>query len=80
VQRFIDDLFNNQSPAAAEAIVAEDIILHHPTRGEGQGRRAALEAIREMHAAFPDLVITVKQLVAEGDWVTAYWSATGTHR
>ncbi len=80
VRRFHDDLWNNPNPAAAEAILAEDLVWHHPTLGESQGHQAALETIREQRAAYPDLVVTVKHIVAEGDLVATHWSVTGTHR
>ncbi len=80
LQRYVEDVWGNRNPTAAEDMLAADLVWHHPTLGERQGREAALEAIREMRAAFPDMVITVKRMAAEGDWAMAYWSATGTHR
>jgi steroid delta-isomerase-like uncharacterized protein len=79
-QRFDDDLWHNPHPAVAEALLAEDVVWHHPTWGEQRGRQALLEAIREIRAAYPDLVVTVQHIVAEGDLVAIHWSITGTHR
>jgi steroid delta-isomerase-like uncharacterized protein len=31
-------------------------------------------------SAFPDMRVTIEDLVAEGDKVAARWSVTGTHR
>ena len=36
-------------------------------------------AVDATHAAFPDLVVTVHDQVAEDDKVVTRWSATGTH-
>ncbi len=80
VRRFDIDLVNNPTPAVAEAILAEDVVWHHPTFGEIRGRQALLEVFRELHAAYPDLVDTLKHQVAEGDLVANHWSLTGTHR
>ena len=80
VRRFHDDLWNNPNPAAAETLLAKDLVWHHPVWGERRGHQAALETIREMRAAYPDLMVTVKHIVAEGDLVATHWSVTGTHR
>ena len=79
VRRFNDELWNNQNPAGAETILAEEVVWHHPTFGEIRGRQAILEVIREIHKAYPDLVNTVIHILAEGDLVATHWSITGTH-
>ncbi len=80
IRRFDDELWNNRNQAAAETILAEEVVWHHPTFGEIRGRQAMLEVIREIHTAYPDLVDTVKHMLAEGDMVATHWSITGTHR
>jgi ketosteroid isomerase-like protein len=72
VRRFDDELFNERNPAAAETILAEDVVWHHPTLGEIRGRQALLEVIQEMHTAYHDIVDTVKHMVAEGDMVATH--------
>jgi steroid delta-isomerase-like uncharacterized protein len=44
----------------------------------GRGARADLEPLRELWEAFPDYRITVKQVIASGDYVVYRWLATGT--
>jgi hypothetical protein len=56
VQRFMDDVWNNRNPSAAQEILADDFVWHHPTLGDRRGRAAALEAIVE-HRAFPDATV-----------------------
>ena len=80
VQRYMDDLWNNRNPAAAEEILADDLVWIHPTLGNGRGRQAALDFIKEMREAFPDMEGTIRSMVAEGDQVTIHWGATGTHQ
>lgn len=80
VRRFDEELFNNRNPAAADTILAEEVVWHHPTLGEIRGKEALVEVIREMHTAYHDLVDTVKHMIAEGDMVATHWSLTGTHR
>jgi steroid delta-isomerase-like uncharacterized protein len=80
VRRFMDEVWNGQNPAAVTEIMAEEFRWHHPALGSRQGRDAALEAIQEIRRAFPDYTLTVKEMIAEGDKVATYWSATGTRR
>jgi steroid delta-isomerase-like uncharacterized protein len=47
-----------------------------PFRDPGRTYAAAVDAT---HAAFPDLVVTVHDRVAEDDKVVTWWSVTGTH-
>ncbi len=51
VRRFDDELWNNRNPAAADTILAEQVVWHHPTFGEIRGREAMLDVIREIHTA-----------------------------
>ncbi len=80
VRRFHDELWNKRNQAAVETILAEKVVWHHPTFGEIRGRQALLEVIREMHAAYADLMTTETHMLAEDDMVASHWSATGTHR
>ncbi len=57
---------------------APDFVAH----AEG-GRLASLEddmvAAREQRKALPDMRVKVNQIVAEGDLVSVYWTASGTN-
>jgi steroid delta-isomerase-like uncharacterized protein len=61
----------------AEQFYAKDFVNH------GIHSNAGLEedqtALKGWHAAFPDIVVTPEQLIAEGDLVAVYWIARGTN-
>ncbi|RSN45199.1 hypothetical protein DMC64_20395 [Amycolatopsis sp. WAC 04197] len=60
---------------------ADDLFHPHfssPAAPELSGGAAKLAAIRVYHAAFPDLKVTIDQLVASADQVAVRWSVTGT--
>jgi steroid delta-isomerase-like uncharacterized protein len=80
VLRLENDVWNRGDAAAAEELLAEDVVWHHPTLGELRGRASFLEAIAEIRAAYPDFTVVLEKVVAEGDTVMAHWVATGTHR
>jgi steroid delta-isomerase-like uncharacterized protein len=53
--------------------------VSHSSGGPAAGAGAYAAAVAATHAAFPDLVVTVQDQVAEEDKVVTRWSATGTH-
>ena len=66
--------------AAMEALVAPDV-LDHVAMGAGMppGREGFLAHVQALRGGFPDLSITVEDMVAEGDRVVTFWRARGTH-
>ena len=56
---------------------APDFVAH------SEGRKASLEedmtAAREQRKALPDMRVKVNHIVAEGDMVSVYWTASGTN-
>lgn len=79
VQRVIDDVWNRRDAAAAQELIADDVVWHHTTLGERRGREAFLEVVNEMRSAFPDTKVSVEAMAADGDKVMVHWVATGTH-
>ena len=53
--------------------------VSHVSGGPDAGAGAYAAAVDATHAAFPDLVVTVHDQVAEDDKVATRWSTTGTH-
>lgn len=81
IQRFFDEVFNQQSHTAADDVVAAEFVAHHPAFPDGiRGPGGLLQMTAMFHAGFPDLRYEVEDLVAEGDRVAVRWTATGTHR
>jgi len=82
VQRFWDEVWNqnNQNTRAAEELLADDFLWQTPSLGTHHGRGPALAALGEIRAAFPDMVLTVEEMIAEGDTVATAWMNTATHQ
>jgi len=53
------------------------VVGHNPEIGGIEGWKQFATAWR---IAFPDLQITVEDIIGEGDKVVASWKATGTHK
>jgi len=81
VERFIDEVWNAHNLDGIDQCIAEDHVDHDPARaGTPQGRDGMREFVAAYLTAFPDAHVTIDELVAEGDLVTARWHATGTHQ
>ncbi|MCO5172204.1 MAG: ester cyclase [Planctomycetes bacterium] len=78
VRRLFADVFVGGDLDALDPLVRADYIQHNEAVAGGRaGLRAFVEEVRR---AFPDLEVTIEDLVAEGDRVVARISTRGTHR
>ncbi len=81
VRRLFEEVWNKGNLSVTDECFAPTYTHHDPStpefaRGpEGEKRRATL-----YRAAFPDLRLTIEDLVAEEETVVARWSCRGTHR
>jgi hypothetical protein len=60
--------------------VDPDVLLRTPVPVQATGAQALKEVFARLHRAFPDLHVTVEDLIAEGDKVVGRNSVTGTHQ
>jgi steroid delta-isomerase-like uncharacterized protein len=63
-----------------DEIVEPDVLIRTPLPLDVTGAQALKEVFARLHRAFPDLHVTVEDLIAEGDKVVGRNSVTGTHR
>lgn len=80
VRRLYEEVFNQKNPAAIDDYFAPDVIDHSLPPGVPGGIEGVKLTISLFLAAFPDLHITVEDLIAEGDKVVARWTLRGTHQ
>ena len=62
-----------------DAIIAPNVEDHNPAPGQGSGIDGVRQAFGMSHDAFPDMHITVEDMIAEGDLVVARVTARGTN-
>jgi steroid delta-isomerase-like uncharacterized protein len=78
VQRFYDEGWNNNDLSVYDELVAEDF-----TEYPGVPGLTGREGFRQLNVIFkgamPDLVVTVDQMIVEGDRIACRWTSTGTH-
>jgi steroid delta-isomerase-like uncharacterized protein len=80
VQRYVDDIQNKHNLDAIEDIFSSDFIDHMDSFGGSfQGLDGLKRGYSHQLTAFPDIQMTVHELIAEGDKVVVYKTGTGTH-
>jgi steroid delta-isomerase-like uncharacterized protein len=81
VLRFLDEGINRLDLEAAGALLADDVVAHVAGMPEPFRGRAAWQQMASMFfSAFPDLHVTVEDVVAAGDRVAVRWTWVGTQR
>ena len=63
----------------ADEIYAPDVVDHNPQPGQEPGRDGEKQVIALYHAVFPDLHLTLEDIVAYEDRAAVRWTAAGTH-
>lgn len=78
VRRFYEEVESAGRLDLIDELFAPDFFdSGHPERGEGP--ESVRAHVVEMRTRFPDLTVTVDQLLADGDWVVARLTSHGTH-
>ena len=62
-----------------DEVYAADFVWHEPDQ-DIQGSEEARQFINMYKSAFPDLRVTVEDVLAEGDQAVTRWTIRGTHR
>jgi steroid delta-isomerase-like uncharacterized protein len=80
VRRHFDEIWNQRRLDIAEQIVDPAYLSHFPLPGQPAGIAGFRYAVEMLQSSFPDLVMTIEELIAEGDKVVARMTARGTHQ
>ncbi len=81
VHRVIEEFWNQGQLALADELFAAEYVRYDPAAPNiGTGPDAAREVAAAYHAAFPDLRLSIGDLLADGDKVVLRWTARGAHR
>ena len=78
VRRLLEDVFNHGSTDLLTGLVAADHIGHDPL-GDHYGPEGLRITVAEYRAAFPDLALTVEDMVTAKDKVVHRFTLRGTH-
>ena len=79
-RRFIEEVWNNQNLAAVDELYAPNAVEHRDLPPFDLDRESAKQYTAPLFSAFPDVHVTIEDMVAEGDTVVTRWIAHGTHQ
>lgn len=83
MRRFVDALNSGDADVISKTIdevVQPDVLIRTPLPIESTGAQALKEVFAKLRQAFPDLHVSIEDLIAEGDKVVSRNIVTGTHR
>jgi len=78
-RRIVEEVFNQGKLATADELGTE-YMEHSPAPGQAPGIDGFKQMVQMFRGAFPDLRITIEDLIAEGDRVVGRMTTSGTHR
>jgi steroid delta-isomerase-like uncharacterized protein len=76
VRRWIEEGFNKKDVKVLDELFAEDFLVN----GRKVERVGLKQSMSQRFTAFPDLYVTITELLAEGDKVLIWYTANGTQR
>jgi len=71
--------FNTNDWDKLAAIITPDYIEHNPDAGQKPGFDGLKETFAMYRASFPDMKFTANHVLADGEWVCAHYTFTGTN-
>lgn len=79
-RRVFEEIIDTGDWSRASEVIASDIVMHHPSSPEPvRGLEAVSQAIGGFRLGFPDLRVTIQEMIAEDDKVAVRWIGSGTH-
>jgi steroid delta-isomerase-like uncharacterized protein len=81
VRRLFEEVWNKGNLPVTDELFAPNY-AHHDSSTPDVGRGPESEKMRATlyRTAFPDLRLTIEDIIAEGETVVARWSCRGTHK
>ena len=78
VLRFINEAYNRRNLAVGDESLAANVVLHIPD-ADIEGLEGWKQYAGGFLTGFTDIVVYVKDTIAEGDKVVAHWTCCGVH-
>lgn len=75
--RIIEGFINKNNPAVANELFADDFVNHNPQFGVTPDMEGLKQMIALLHQGFPDIHLTIEDMVAENDKVVLRMRSTG---
>ncbi len=79
-RRFVEEVINQGNIEAIDELIDPGVVDHAALPGFPTGREGAKQFFAMMRSAFPDLHLTIEDMIAEGDKVVMRSTWSGTHQ
>jgi steroid delta-isomerase-like uncharacterized protein len=81
VRRLFEEVWNKGNLSVADELFAPNYEHHDASTPDvGRGPESEKKRATLYRTAFPDLRLTIEDIIAEGETVVARWSCRGTHK
>jgi len=80
VRRWFQEVWNQGRTATIDELLADNAVVHGLGPEDLHGAAGFKPFYSAYRNAFPDVIINVDEMIAEGNNVAARWTGTGTHR
>jgi len=81
IRRLFEEVWNKGNLPVADELFAQNYSHHDSSTPEfGRGPESEKKRATLYRTAFPDVRLTIEEIIAEGETVTARWSCKGTHK
>ena len=78
-RRFVEDVWGKGDYEAEKQIIAADMKDHNLAPGSPDGLEGHHLMLMGVRAAFPDMKMTLNQVITDSDKVVDHWTCKGTH-
>lgn len=80
LRRFLDEAFGKGNLAAVDELIADVFVDHSPPPDISGDKAGMKQTVKLFRSAFPDLRLTIEDMIAEGDKVAVRVVTRGTHK
>jgi len=81
LRRLIEEVYNQGNLAVADELYTANAVRHDPaTPDVPKGPAFAKQIALRYRTAFPDLRLTIEDMLFDGDKAAVRWMSTGTHQ
>ncbi len=81
VRRLLDEVWNKGNLSLVDELFTPNFEFHDASTPDlGRGPESEKKRVTLYRNAFPDLRLTIEDMIAEGETVVTRWSCRGTHK
>jgi steroid delta-isomerase-like uncharacterized protein len=81
IRRWFDEVWNHGRMEAIDEMASPDVIGHGQAQHDTDvGLEEFRTFAKNLRRAFPDMTVTIDQIIEQGDKVVARWTSTMTHK